>query len=44
MFKNRMLKIIFGPKKDYVIGRRTKLHSEELRNIHSSPNVISPFK
>jgi hypothetical protein len=40
VFKNRVLKRIFGPKRDEVTGGWTKLHNEELHNLHSSPNII----
>jgi hypothetical protein len=31
--------IIFGPKKDEIIGDWGKLHNEELHKLHSSPNL-----
>jgi hypothetical protein len=31
MFENRMLKRIFGPKRDEMMGDRRKLHNEELQ-------------
>jgi hypothetical protein len=37
---NRVLRSIFGPKKDEVTGEWRKLHSEELHNLYSSPNTI----
>jgi hypothetical protein len=40
VFENRVLKRIFGPKRDEVIGGWRKLHNEELHNLYSSPNVI----
>jgi hypothetical protein len=40
VFENRVLKRIFGPKRDEVTGDRRKLHNEELHNFHSSPNKI----
>jgi hypothetical protein len=41
MFENRVLRRIFEPKRDEVTGRWRKLHNEELRNLYSSPSIIS---
>jgi hypothetical protein len=41
VFENRVLRRIFGPKRDKVTGEWRKLHSEELHNLYSSPDVIS---
>jgi hypothetical protein len=38
VFENRVLRGIFGPKKDEVTGGWRKLHNEELHN--SSPDII----
>jgi hypothetical protein len=40
VFKNRVLRRIFGPKRDEVTGERRKLHNEELDDMYSSPNII----
>jgi hypothetical protein len=40
VFENRMLKRIFGPKRDEVTGDWRKLHNEKLHNLNSSPNII----
>jgi hypothetical protein len=40
VFENRVLKSIFEPKRDEVTGGWRKLHSEDLHNLYSSPNVI----
>jgi hypothetical protein len=40
VFENRLLRIIFGPKKEEVMARRRKLHNEVLHNPSSSPNII----
>jgi hypothetical protein len=37
VFENRVLRRIFGPKRDEVIGGWRKLHNEELHNSNSSP-------
>jgi hypothetical protein len=40
----RVLKRIFGPKKDEVTGGWRKLHNEELHNLYSSPSIIRMIK
>jgi hypothetical protein len=44
VFENRDLRRIFGPKRDDVIGEWRMLHSEELHNLYSSPNIIRQIK
>jgi hypothetical protein len=44
VFENRVLRRIFGPKKDEVTGEWLKLHSEELHILYSSPNIIRQIK
>jgi hypothetical protein len=44
VFKNRVLRRIFLPKRDEVTGESRKLHSEELHNLYSSPNIIRRVK
>jgi hypothetical protein len=44
VFENRVLRRIFGPKRDVVAGEWRKLHSEELHNLYSSPNIIRQIK
>jgi hypothetical protein len=39
-----VLRGIFGPKKDEVTGRWTKLHNRELCNLSSSPHIIRQIK
>jgi hypothetical protein len=41
VFENRVLRRIFGPKRDEVTGEWRKLHNEELHNLYSSPDIIS---
>jgi hypothetical protein len=40
VFENRVLRRIFGPRRDEVTGDWKKLHNEELHNLYSSPNII----
>jgi hypothetical protein len=40
VFENRVLRRIFGPKRDEVIGGWSKLHNEELHNLFCSPSII----
>jgi hypothetical protein len=42
--RDRVLRRIFGPKRDHVTGDWRKLHNEELHNLYSSPNIIRMIK
>jgi hypothetical protein len=44
VFENKVLRRIFGPKRDEVTGEWRKLHNEELRNLYSSPSIIRIMK
>jgi hypothetical protein len=44
VFENRVLRRIFEPKRDELIGDCRKLHNEELHNLYSSPNIIKIIK
>jgi hypothetical protein len=44
VFENRVLRIIFGPKRDEVTGEWRKLHNEELHILYCSPNIIRQIK
>jgi hypothetical protein len=44
VFKNRVLRRIFGPQRDGVTGGWRKLHNEELHNLYSSPSKIRIIK
>jgi hypothetical protein len=44
VFENRVLRRIFGPKRDEVTGGWGKLHNEELHNLYSSPSIIRMIK
>jgi hypothetical protein len=44
VFKNGVLRRIFGPKRDEVTGEWRKLHNVELSDRHSSPNIVRVIK
>jgi hypothetical protein len=44
VFENRVLRGIFGPKREEVTGVWRKLHNEELHNLYSSPSIIRMIK
>jgi hypothetical protein len=44
VFENRVLRRIFGPKRDEVTGECRKLHNEELNDLYSSPNIVRVIK
>jgi hypothetical protein len=44
VFENRVLRIIFEPKREEVTGSWRKLHNEELHNLYSSPSIIRMIK
>jgi hypothetical protein len=44
VFENRVLRRIFGPKKDEVTGEWRKLHNEELRDLYSLASIIKILK
>jgi hypothetical protein len=43
VFENRVLRRIFGPKREED-GSWRKLHNDELRNLYSSPNIVRVIK
>jgi hypothetical protein len=43
-FENRVLRRIFGPKRDQVTGKWRILHIEELNDLLYSPNIIREIK
>ena len=44
MFENRVLRRVFGPKRDEVTGEWRKLHNEELSDLYSLPNIVQGGK
>ena len=44
VFENRVLRRVFGPKRDEVTGEWRKLHNEELNDLFSSPNIVRVVK
>jgi hypothetical protein len=45
VFENRVLRRIFGPKRDEVMtGEWRKLHNEKVHNLYSSPDIIRQVK
>jgi hypothetical protein len=43
-FEDRVLRRIFGLKKNEMVGGWRRLHNEELRNLYSSPSIIRMIK
>jgi hypothetical protein len=44
VFENRVLRRIFGPKRDEVTREWRKLYKEELNDLYSSPNIVRVIK
>jgi len=44
VFENRVLRRIFGPKRDEITGKWRKLHNEELNDLYSSPSIVRVIK
>ena len=44
VFENRVLRRVFGPKRDEVTGEWRKLHNEELNDLYSLPNIVRVVK
>jgi hypothetical protein len=44
VFENRVLRRVFGPKRDEVTGEWKKLHNEELNDLYSLPNIVLVVK
>jgi len=44
VFENKVLRRIFGPRRDEVTGEWGRLHNEELNDLYSSPNIVRVIK
>jgi len=44
VFQNKLLRRIFGPKREEVAGEWRRLHNEELHNLYASPDIIRVMK
>jgi len=44
VFENRVLRRVFGSKRDEITGERRKLHNEELSDLYSLPNIVRVVK
>jgi hypothetical protein len=44
VLEKKVLRTVFGPKRNEVTGGWTKLHDEELYNLYSSPSIIAMIK
>jgi hypothetical protein len=44
VFENRVLRSVFGSKRDEVTGEWGKLHNEELNDLYSLPNIVRVVK
>jgi len=44
VFENRVLRRVFGPKRDEVTGEWRKLHNDKLRDLYSLPNIVRVIK
>jgi hypothetical protein len=44
VFENKVLRRIFGPRRDEVMGEWSRLHNEELNDLYCSPNIVRVIK
>ena len=44
VFENRVLRRVFGPKRDEITAERRKLHNEEIRDLYSLPSIVRVVK
>jgi hypothetical protein len=44
VFENRVLRTVFGPKRDGVTGEWRKIHNEELNDLYSLPSIVRVVK
>jgi len=40
VFENKLLRRVFGPKRDEVTGEWITLHNEKLSDLYSLPNIV----
>ena len=44
VFENKVVRKVFGPKRDEVTGEWRKLHNEEFNDLYSLPNIVRVVK
>ena len=44
VFENKVLRRIFGPRRDKVTGDWRRSHNEELNDLYSSPNIVEKYE
>ena len=44
VFENKVLRKIFGPRRDEVTEEWRRLHNEKLNDLYSSPNIVRVIK
>ena len=44
VFENKVLRRIFGPRRDEVMGDWKRMHNDELNDLYSSPNIVRVIK
>jgi hypothetical protein len=44
VYENRVLRRVFGPKRDEVTGEWRKLHNEQLNDLYSLPHIVRVVK
>jgi len=44
VFENKVLRRIFGPRRDELMGDWRRLHNEELNDLYSSPSIVRVIK
>jgi len=44
VYENKVLRRIFGPRRDEVTGEWRRLHNEDLNDLYSSPNILQVIK
>ena len=44
VFENKVLRRIFGPRREEVMGEWRRLHNEELNDVYCSPNIVRVIK